>query len=355
MPQASAAGAAKDPATNWVQKLLSDVLDQLNVDRALLNVARQRRNAVTSAAARFNGALRVFSSGSVAHGTVIHLVEDADAGVVLDRRSFPDLGPDGKGIGPNAIVKEMAAFIYARLKDDYPGLRYEIGRRAIKFTFSDPVKGQDPYVDLIVGLTRVNAEGLWIPRLWDGSWDASHPEEHTRQLTSESIARDLRVHRAQEIRLGKGCMKQDDQPVLSSFHVEARALRDLEKVRSRGMSLKRLFRKAAEELAEGDTPDPAGVSDPIKLEVPRDRAVRRLRGLADAMAEALEHRHDEEWVRAALSRVFPEYIDPPKGTGKDALAAELRRGRSGAAITGAFGPTAASLKPRRSSGDASSE
>lgn len=355
MAQPSAAGAPS-PATNYTEQMLDDVLEQIRVDRAILNAARQRRNAITSAAARFDGALRVFSSGSVAHGTVIFEVEDADAGVVLDRRSYPELGPDGQGVGPRTIVEQMASFICEELTDDFAGLQYQMpGKRAIKFTFKDPIKRQDPYVDLIVALTRADADGIWIPRLSDNSWDASDPEEHTRLLTSDAIAKDLRVHRAHATRLIKACVKQDDHPVLTSFHVEARVLLDVEKVRSLGESLERVFRKSADSLKKGDTADPAGVSDPIKLEVPRDRVVRRLRGLAESMAEALEHSGDKQRAQAALNRVFPDFIDPPDDGGKGAIAAGLRGGSpGGAAAAAAFGTSGGTIKPVRSSGDATS-
>lgn len=352
MAQPSAAGASS-PAPNHTEKFIDDVHAQIAVDRKILAVARQRRNAITAAARRFEGALRVFSSGSVAHGTVIFEVEDADGGVVLDRRSYPELGPDGRRVGPRKIVEEMARFIHAELEEQFPGLRFEMpGKRSIKFTFNDRVNGQDPYVDLIVALTRAEKDGLWIPRLTDDSWDPSDPEEHTRLLTSESIARDLRVHRAQVIRLFKACVKQDDHPVLASFHCEARVLTDVEKVRSKGESLERVFRRSAMALEKGDTPDPAGVSDPIKLEVPRGRVVRRLRGLADSMGEALEHAHDRRRAQAAINRVFPDFIDPPDDGGKGAIAAGLRSGPPGGAAVAAFGSSAAAAKPFRSSGDA---
>ncbi len=352
MAEPSAAGASS-PAPNYTEQMLGDVHAQIVVDRAILAVARQRRNAITAAARRFPGALRVFFSGSVAHGTVILVVEDADGGVVLDRRSYPELGPDGGGVGPRDIVTEMAAFIYNELISDFPGLEHEMrGKRSIKFTFNDPVKGQDPYVDLIVALTRAEGEGLWIPRLTDDSWDASHPEEHTRLLTSEAIAKDLRVHRAQANRLIKACVKQDTYPVLSSFHVEARVLADVEKVRTLGETLERVFRRTARALEQGDTPDPAGVSDPIKLEVPCDRAVRRLRGLAESMAEAIEHSDDKRKAQAALNRVFPDFIGPPDNGGKGAIAAGLRGGPPSGAAATAFGPSTEGRKGFRSSGDA---
>ena len=354
MAHTSVAGA-QNPAPNHAERIIADVHAQITVERRVLALARQRRNAITAAARRFDGALRVFFSGSVAHGTVIFAVEDADAGVVLDRRRFRNLGPDGGNVGPRGIVERVARFVLAELHGYLPGLRYEIrGKRSIKFTFNDPKHGQDPYVDLIVALTRIRGEGLWIPRLTDDSWDPSDPEEHTRLLTSDALPRELRVHRAQIARLIKACVKQDDKPVLSSFHVEARVLADVEEVRDRAVSLERVFRRSAAALERGDTPDPAGVSDPISLEVPRNRVVRRLRGLGESVAEALANSDDEVAAQGALNRVFPDFIDPPDDGGKGAIAAGLRRGGppGGAAVI-AFGTSPAAGKAFRSSGDAS--
>src|SRR5262249_49974097 len=129
MPEPSAAGAA-GPELNYTEQMLDDVPDEILVDRVILSAARQPRNAIRAVAVKFPGALRVFSSGSVAHGTVIFTVEDADAGVVLDRRSYPDLGPDGDDVGPREVVSEMASFVRKRLMPDFPGIECEIqGKR----------------------------------------------------------------------------------------------------------------------------------------------------------------------------------------------------------------------------------
>lgn len=79
----------------------------------------------------------------------------------------------------------------------------QLTKRAIEVNFPD-----GPSVDLIVGLTRKDAAGLWIPNLHSSSWDASHPERHTELLTAAPKA--LRVTRARAIRLGEGVEQAAD-------------------------------------------------------------------------------------------------------------------------------------------------
>jgi hypothetical protein len=56
--------------------------------------ARERRRRVLKHAKSFPGIRGTFNSGSIAHGTANSDL-DADCGVILDRRTYPDLGPDG--------------------------------------------------------------------------------------------------------------------------------------------------------------------------------------------------------------------------------------------------------------------
>jgi len=47
-------------------------------------------------------------------------VADADCGVVLDRRIYPELGPDGDDLPPDAIVAEIAEFVLSGVLHEYP-------------------------------------------------------------------------------------------------------------------------------------------------------------------------------------------------------------------------------------------
>jgi hypothetical protein len=81
------------------------------------------------------------------------------------------------------------------------------------------------------------------------------------------------------IRLAKAAVKEDATPVVSSFNMEALALEYVDEGNTIAESLRDLLLDGADSLADGPTPDPAGVSDPIKLPdgVSRASAVARLR------------------------------------------------------------------------------
>ena len=336
---------------DYAGQVLTDVREQIAADDDVLTEARERRNLVTKHARDFDGALKSFNSGSVAHGTVNKPVSDADAGIVLDRRKYPELGPDGDDEPPNAIVEDVAEHIIERIREDYPGATKEITKRAILFEFHEPFEScEDPSVDLVVALTRAEGDGRWIPNTESEDWDPSDPEEHTRLLTD--LDRSPRVHRARVIRLGKAAVKQDETPVISSFNIEALALEHVDCEGAIAESLRDLFLLGADSLEDGLTEDPAGVSDPIKLPdgISQDRAAARLREFGEAVAKAVEANSLTD-AEDALRSVFPDYIDSGVGarTLGDALRNKRKREAAAAFVIGAAEPE---LKPTRSFGDA---
>jgi Second Messenger Oligonucleotide or Dinucleotide Synthetase domain len=340
--------STQDP--DYAGQILNDVREQIAVDDGVLSETKDRRNLVKRVARKFDGALKTFDSGSVAHGTVNKPVSDADCGVVLDRRRYPQLGPDGEDVPPDDIVREIAEFVIAGVREEYPDATYEIGKRSIVIRFNEQLgEEQDPSVDLIVALTRTNGDGRWIPNTQAHRWDASDPEKHTELLNGPTVS--ARVHRARVIRLAKAAVKQDETPVISSFNIEALALDHVDGGHTIAESLRDLFLGAAYDLAAGNTPDPAGVSDPIKLPegISRDQGVERLRGFGNDVAEAIENTEDADRARAALARVFPDYVEagPPA---KARLAEALTVGDS-SAVGAALGSGAASLKRTAAYGD----
>jgi hypothetical protein len=92
-----------------------DVLDE--VRRAIappattLEAARARRMSTLAAARSFRGCLRVYNSGSTAHGTA-NGDTDADCGLVLDRRVWRELGPDSdeEAARRRSLVRFVASF-----------------------------------------------------------------------------------------------------------------------------------------------------------------------------------------------------------------------------------------------------
>ena len=100
------------------------------------------------------------------------------------------------------------------------------------------------------------ADGVWIPNLETGSWNASDPERHTELLTAEPAG--LRRHRARVVRLAKAAIKHDAQPVMIPFNVASLALDHVTKVESLIEGLEHFFAEASSSsIGGGLTEDPA--------------------------------------------------------------------------------------------------
>ncbi len=338
----------------YTNEILRDVLNQLHPGDETITAARERRDDVLDAARTFEGALRTYGAGSIAHRTA-NFDTDADGGVVLDRRTYPNLGPDGGGEGPCEIVEDVREHVRAALLEKYPNLSTRLTKRAIQFKFHAPVgdgEEDDPSADLVVALTRKEpAEGLNIPNREQDRWDPSHPEKHTEILTDEPAA--LRRRRAHAIRLAKGENKEHGQPALSSFNIEALALESVEDGQSLAASLLSIFEYGASDLRKRRTPDPADVSPPLKTLIDREKAADRLERAGKLLREALDSDEDEEKVRGALHRLFPSYVKTlPEAKASLAKLAAAGNGAFGLAGLPAVGETQARLKSTPAFGNA---
>lgn len=334
---------------SYVDEVLDDVRAQLAPDDVVLKEARVRRDLVRRAAESFNGALRSYMSGSLAHGTAncpVHHRDqglDADCGVVLDRRVHTLLGPDGLGIGPTATVRAMVDHIRPKVLKEYPGATLNVTKRAILVEFSQPLaSGEDPTVDLIVSLNRKDAEGLWIPNTEQDVWDASHPEKHTELFTSGD--RPLRATRARAVRLAKAENKRTGTPLLCSFNVETFGWMFIGPGMSVPEALFALWRGGANDLRRRLTPDPAGISAPIKV-ADRDAALRGLDVAAERLQAALLRPNDQAWVRGQLGQLWPDFIAADGSTSKARLAAAMKGGTHLGLTGGGLLTTSAAATP----------
>ncbi len=100
--------------------IIEDARQHIAAHDAALTESRTRRNAVFDAAATFPGVLRTSATGSLATGFINHPVDDGDGVVVLDRRSYPSLGPDGDGELPHSTVEDLQNHIRPILRETYP-------------------------------------------------------------------------------------------------------------------------------------------------------------------------------------------------------------------------------------------
>jgi hypothetical protein len=347
----SAAARAEEP--DHAGAVLEEIRKEISASDDDLKDARERRDLVLDAAASFRGALRTFRSGSVAHETVNNPVDDSDGGLVLDRRAYVELGPDSAdGEGPEDVIGDVRTHVMSIVRETYPRARSRLIKRAILVRFNEPTAdGVDPSVDLVVALTRKDAEGLWIPNRDKDDWDASHPEEHTRLLTSDRKA--LRVHRARVIRLAKAAIKHDSTPALISFNVEALALEHITEVEPLIESLQLFFDEAAVCIKAGLTEDPAGVSGTIRLPdgMTRTRSAKRLRHFANKVQEAIDHADDRSAVEAALSELYPDQLPNASRSAKSQLADAIRRSDMNGVRAGLAIAPATVVKPNRAYGD----
>ena len=249
----------------YTQQLLNDVRAQLAPEDVVLKEAKDRRELVLRAAESFPGVnrSRSFASGSLAHGTAncpVHERDkglDADCGIVLDRRSHSTLGPDSpQQEGPTRIVEQVRNHLRPKIRAEYPDATFRITKRAIFIRFGAPLPtGEDPTVDLVVGLERREAPGLWIPNTCEAErWDPSHPEMHTQLLTAKP--KDLRVVRARAIRLAKAENKRTGKPPLCSFNLEALAWMFVEQGMTEPDALLALWTDGADDLQRRLTPVP---------------------------------------------------------------------------------------------------
>ena len=317
----------------------------------VLRAAKDRRNLVRELANQHPAARGSFNSGSVAHATANAPLNDTDCGVVLDRRKFWTYGPDGDGEPPGPLLESFRDWILSQLHDHYPNVTCEITKRALLFEFHEALTFEggivvDPSVDLIVGLDRRDAPGLWIPNTERPGWDPSDPQRHTDLFLDTE--QDLRVHRARVIRLAKVAVKNDgDYKVMCSFNLEALALELVTETGSIATALATFLIDASAEIAIELTDDPAGVSGPIKLPegISQPRAAERLQQLGQIVQASLDAQSESE-ARRILEGVFGPQIEEMREHEAESVDARMRRGLSAVAAP----LLSTSYRPGRSDG-----
>jgi hypothetical protein len=330
--------------------LIGDVQKQVHADDDALDEARTRRRSVLQICRGFRGALRTYVSGSLAAGVVTHPVVDADGGVVFDRRVYPSLGPDGDGEAPTQLVSDLHHFLGPEIRRSWSEAKVYDMKRGLRIFFHEPLSdGQDPYVDVVVGIGRGAGAGLWIPNLDIPRWDPSDPEKHVELFTQGS--RGLRRARAQVTRLGKAWNNQYGSPGMTSFNVCALAREAITTAVPVDEGLSTFFDHAATALNERRTEDPAGVSGPIDLKEPKEVVVGRLRDARDQLREALANDDDAHIVGEALHGVFWKYLPAPaSASSKNEVATRLRHETPRLRATGAGVVIAGAVKRKRAFG-----
>lgn len=317
---------------SYLDDLLNDLRNRTEASDAPLAEARVRLQTVRTASGSFPGSLRTYRSGSLATHLMNDPITDGDGGLVLDRRKFPALGPEGGGAVPSDVTDELCAYIGPKIRQTYPNARVYRSKRGPKVHFGEEVEGQDPTVDLVVALTRRDGSGLWIPNLQKDTWEPSDPEAHARILREGLVG--FRRTRRQITRLMKTWNAQFFTPGVSSFELAVWAWEFVTPGLGLAKGLWMIFDSAATRLeADEPTPDPAGVSADLKLVggVSVAAMASRLRKAADNMRAAIDASADDD-VLAALALVFPKHFDAPASS---ALRSSMKLLATGAPVAAA--------------------
>lgn len=297
---------------------------RIQVSDEELAEARKRRTAIAAALrAEFPGC-RTYVNGSIAHGDALTPLTDVDLGVVV-----PDAdqvyGPGLKG--PKELKARAADAIRSGLKEAYGDLAAEVkGRkRSILIRFRDPVaKGLPDFTaDVIVAVDNRRALGLYIPR-HDG-WDRSHPEFHTQLIHEANES--SKASYARVVRLAKHWNRTHDKP-LCSWNIKALALASVCEPVGLIEGLRAWLGNAVEELALGETPDPARVAPhPILTNKPRSEVVRSLRSALETLelAIALEQEGYLILAQDELAKFFKDKEMLPRPNPALVLEEEARR------------------------------
>lgn len=351
-------------STSPADAALAAILREIAVPRAVLDEAKRRRKVVLEAAMEHEAARAAYVSGSVAHGTENKPLEDADGGVKINRRDeeFRVFGPDAEGLGKGSeeFIQMFAEFILPRVRSrGYSNAQLDLtGNRAIKVEFDAPVEIDewgpvDPYVDLIIGLTRA-AGGLWIPNRRANWWDPADPEYHTELMTARD-PKPLRVYRAHLLRLSKRAVKRDAKTsgrnkVMCSWNISALGLGLVDDAAPLAAGLLTFLEGAAASIATALTEDPSpAIDEPIALPdgVTNEIAAGRLSDMAGIVRAAIGAA-SKQGAMAHLAALFGDEIEAIREREADGMR-HATGSRDRAAVASTLG-LATPLKRTRSDG-----
>ncbi|MFD8006069.1 hypothetical protein [Streptomyces mirabilis] len=257
-------------------------------DEELAEAKRRRRLLAASARRAFPGSTTCFN-GSVAHGDANTPLTDVDLGVVLTMADAEPYSPGKKSALP--LMEIVRDAIREDLGDEFPKLTIEVigRRRAVLVRFGDPVTpGQAAFTaDVMTAIPHPSGRGLYIAntRIAD-QWDRADPITHTRMVLQ--AINDTNVVFARAVRLLKHWNGTHSKP-MCSWNIKALCLDCLDEPMPLINALQVFFTHAADQIDKGPTPDPAGVADPIPLNMSRADVHKRLCTARKYIDLAIEH------------------------------------------------------------------
>jgi hypothetical protein len=230
----------------------------------------------------------VYVNGSIVQGDAMSPLRDIDVGIVLD---VHDPRCMSQCCAPTRLVEEACRVLLTSLRKELP---YAIGtldgqRRSILISFGsqDYCPGVAEFTaDVIVALNYRGGRGIPIPDLFADQWERSDPMTHIELIRNAALTSNQSFIRI--VRLAKYWSRHHGTP-LYSWNIKALALKCLVNPMPLATGLRAFFQYAAESVSRELTPDPAGVSAPIRLGLSRHQAVMHLKSALVTMDYAIEN------------------------------------------------------------------
>lgn len=295
-------------APRKLENLLDDARGEIAVTDEELTEARDRRGRIKKALLKVFPGSDTYDCGSVAHGDANTPLKDVDTGIVV-AGGEEDPGPGGDG--PRSLMEQARNAIRDELEDDYPNLRITVEGQthAVEVSFGDPVDpDEDDFTaDVIVTVDNTAGDGIYIPDLPNDGWEPSHPIEHTRLMREGN--RSTGSVLARTVRLLKYWNGHHGHP-LCSWNIKVLALESINGKMALASALLAFFEHASKSLRDGLTEDPAGVSDPIQVNLPMGQALDRLDDGRELIEEAINAEQDGRPYLAQhkLAQLLPDIV-----------------------------------------------
>lgn len=290
-------------------ELFTHFHDDLKLPKREVEFARGFRSVIEAA---FKAAgivvVSTFLQGSLAKRTMIRPLKDVDLVVVLDRRTYLDLGVAG-------VFELIAETLTQALIGTYPDVVVDDPKKyaipielALDFPSFDVVPAfetpGDENDDILIG----NTETL--------VWERSNTREMMRVVSAANGRTEgILVH---VVRMVKNSVRQHFDDGIPGIAIEGVACRELSGHVPYAEGCTAIFRRAADEVARGRIDDPTNAENLIEKLADHARAWLDNKAIeaekAWSLAEAGDHEEAWQWWYRIFGDPFPE---PPSTTPDD--------------------------------------
>jgi hypothetical protein len=295
-----------------VEQAFDDFQEIVNADKALVDLARERRDIFKRAFKGETDVAEVFGSGSLARSTQLDPMNDVDLVIVYRAEDH-----DGWG-EPGASAADALEYTRGRVKyllgtdgtvDNL--VRHTRWRNHAVKCWIDPPEAPDAFTVDAMPALRQDDGTLLIPQAATGEWITADPEHLIGEVAAHQ--RDWSYFRPM-VRVLKRWRTTAVSTKVKSLVMEVLALQCMPRGGSRPEALRAFFTAAAIEVNLG-VEDPAGHCGPIQrdLDIPALRTALEYASDAATRACELAADGDADEAQRVWQEVFgPDFPAPPK-------------------------------------------